>query len=288
MWAEVVAATNIAAREAAERRGYLEFRIDKDSLYMFKKIVHCRAIEADGTASPNYTQSSFHGVKRYTVPETSEVNLNHDEKAEVEYSTKFASQTQWLNNGNADATERLSITENGESQERVYVIPHAVHMVTAHAYRRYNIASGQRRNRVHRAKILQCELETQGNFRIVVHPGHPIAKQAAVGGAAGAISGGTTGAIAGYMIGCVVGVVGGPPGMAAGSGLGCVIGGAMGAVAGAGLIGGVGSALGALGGIGDRCDIQFTITAEEVFQKLSNFRKVGNRVFCHVIVEARV
>lgn len=282
MWAEVVAATTIVAREEAERRGYLDFRIDKDSLDMFEKIVHCRAIEIDDTAAQGYTYRSI------AVPESSEVNSNHDEKAEIKYSESISSQSQWPSTGKADSTEKLSIMKNDETQEQVYVRPHTVHMITAHVYRRYNVVSRQSRNRVHRTKILQCELETQGNFRIIVHPGHPIARHAAFGGVAGVLTGAATGAVVGYVVGCAVGIVGGPPGMAAGSGLGCIIGGAIGAFSGGGLIAGAGSAIGALQGVADRCDIQFTITAEQVFRKLSNFKKVGNRVFCHVIVEGRV
>lgn len=278
MWAEVVAATNIVAREEAKRRGYLDFRVDKESLDMFKKIVHCRAIEADDT---DHIAGTLHGNNGHEI---SEGDSNHNEKVEMEYSAKY--EVQWPNTKKTDPEEKLCITEEGESQQKVYVLPHAAHMYMAHVYRRYNI-SGQRRNRAHRTKILQCELETQGNFRIVVHPGHPIAKNAAIGGTAGAITGGTAGAVAGYVIGGVVGVIGGPPGMVAGTCLGCLIGVAIGAVSGAGVIGGTGGALGALWGVADRCDIQFTIKAERVFQKLSNFEKVGNRVFCQVTVEER-
>ena len=140
-------------------------------------------------------------------------------------------------------------------------------------------------SRVRRTEIRQYELGTEENILIAVHPGHPIAKHAAIGGTAGAVAGGPVGVVAGGVIGCFVGAMGGPLATFFTCLLvGCVIGGVVGTVSGGGAIGAVGSAIGAARGVAERHERQFTITDKDVFRKLPKFKEEGGNIYCQVSV----
>ena len=135
-------------------------------------------------------------------------------------------------------------------------------------------------SRVRRTETQQYELGTEESILILIHPGHPIAKQAVIGGAAGAAAGGAVGVVVGSVIG---GLVGGISGIFSGFAY-CFIGGVVGAGSCPCAIGGLGYAIGAARGVAERHERQFTITAKDVFRKLPNFREEGGNVYCQVTV----
>ena len=278
--AKVRAAANLAAREKARRRGYSQFRIDEESLKTLEETIHIREInesEVENTTSQYPSHSVVYRNKSATdcvVPETREVDLRHDAKLTTEYSAIVVSKIEPLM-AKVDAKQTLRATGQDE-----------VHVHTRYTQGHVTVP-GQRTvhfNRVHNMETRQYELETEGNILIVVNPGHPIAKHAAIGGAAGAAAGGAVGVGAGGVIGGMVGAIAGPPGIVAGLFLGGVIGGLVGTGSGVGAGGSVGSAIGAARGVVERHKRQFTITAKDVFSKLPNFRQKGGKVFCQVKV----
>ena len=272
MWEEVVAAANAVARERAERRGFSTYTLDKKSLKDFKKIIHCRPVATTQDIVRTKTvafQSDKKGEKTSLFGEGKPC----EGKIMNQYSTReeHKLQTKTEQDGRMQMTHRVKKKGPGN---RIYeLLPFA--------------APGQfmlHIDRISHTEVAQCELETQSNFLILVHPGHPISKHAAAGGIVGILAGAAVGAGIGSLVGAAVGIVGGPPGIGAGTGLGSLIGAGIGAGVGSTLVGTAGSTIGAASGVAERCETQFSIKAEDVFRKLSNFRRVDNRVFCFVTV----
>lgn len=271
------AVTNTVAREEAEKKGYKHFRIDKESLKMLEDNV---AITAQTEIKNARSQCSNYSMvyrnessSDYIVPEARVVDVRHNAKQTTDYSADVTSKIKPPKMGKVNAKQALRATGQDETH---------VHERYAQGYVTVPRQCTVHFNSAHHADTRLYELVTEGNILIVVHPGHPIAKHAAIGGGAGAAAGGVVGGGAGSVIGGMVGVVLGPPGIAAGAILGGVIGGLVGTGSGASTIGGMGSAIGAARGVVERNKRQFTITAEDVFRRLPNFRKEGAKVFCWV------
>ena len=270
MRAKVRAVVSLVAKERAERRGYSQFRIDKETLKIFESTIDIKEIEDEKTSRfQRPTGSTVYSNRNpgdYALPGARPVDSRYDARLPTESSASANSGVEWPNVTNATLQQALCAT--GENEAHVHA-PCAVDLTvpgqcTVHF------------SRVRRTEIRQYELGTEENILIVVHPGHPIAKHAVNGGVAGAVAGGVVGVVVGGVIGGLVGIVGHI--------LGCFIGGVVGAGSGAGALGGVGSAIGAARGVAKRHKRQFTIAAKDVFHKLPNFREEGGSVYCQITV----
>ena len=277
LWDEVFAAVDSVAREKAQAKGFTQYRIDKETLEAFKKSIHCRITE--DTRFQFTTSEVVHANElndSFLVPEEQEVNEHHNSKVKVEYSANMKVDANVPTMGKAQLGQAVGIKAERESgvQKRYRQGPLSI-LPQSNA----TFSSG------YGMGVRVYELEALASVRIKVNPAHPIAKRATIGGGAGAGAGAAAGGVAGTGVGSVIGtcigIIAGPPGMVVGGVLGGTIGGVVGAGAGAGSIGGVGGAIGAARGVFKRHAIQITITAEDVFRKMNDFKKVGQKVFCH-------
>ena len=278
MRAKVRAAVSLVAKEQAERRGYSQFRIDKETLKIFESTIYIREIENDNSSrSQRPTGSTVYSNRSpgdYALPGARPVDSRYDARLPTESSASANSGVKSPNVTNATLQQALRTTGKNEAHAHA---PCAVDLTvpgqcTVHF------------SRVRRTETRQYELGAEESILIVVHPGHPIAKHAVIGGAAGAGAGGAVGVVAGGVIGGLVGVNAGSPLILVGLFLGGVIGGVVGAGSGASAIGGLGGAIGAARGVTERHKRQFTIAAKDVFRKLPNFREEGGNVYCQVTV----
>ena len=275
MRAKVRAAVSLVAKEQAEMRGYSYFSIDEETLTIFKSTIYIREIEDENTRrSQRPTGSTVYSNRSpgdYALAGARPVDSRYDARLPTESSASANSGVEWPNVTNATSQQALRAT--GENEAHVHA-PCAVDLTvpgqcTVHF------------SRVRRTEIRQYELGTEESILIVVHPGHPIAKHAAIGGAAGAVAGGAVGAVSGGVIGGLVGLI--PSGIFLGIAY-CFFGAVVGAGSCPVAIGGLGCAIGAARGVAERHERQFTITAKDVFRKLPNFREEGGSVYCQITV----
>ena len=269
------AAAKVAAQEAAksDNRHYSQFLIDEESLKELEDTIDIREIEVESTGSQRPTQKKVYINRRaadYVMPEAREANLRQDKKLTAKYSANVHAQIESPKMAKVDSKQTLRA--KGEDKVHVHARYELGHLpipgqCTVHF------------NRVHHTETREYELKATGNITVVVNPGHPITKHAAIGGAAGAATGGVVGIAAGSAIGGGIGMIAGPPGIL----VGLIVGGVIGGLVGTGS-GGVGSAIGAARGVAERHERQLTITAKDIFCKLPEFREEGGNVYCQITV----